>query len=180
VAIGEDEPVHEYAITVIGHDRPGIIADAAEVLAGLGLNLTDSTMTRLRGHFAMTLICAGPPATHEVEAGLASLAASGTLVVTVRELGPEPEPEPLGRPYVLSLHGADRLGIVAAVSRAIAEVGGNVTDLSTRLTAELYVLVAEVDLPSTVDIEVLRHRLHEITTGLGVEAQLRPAEVDVL
>ncbi len=48
--IGEDVLVHELAITVIGHDRPGIIADTAEVLAALELNLTDSTMTRLRGH----------------------------------------------------------------------------------------------------------------------------------
>ena len=62
----------ELAITVIGHDRPGIVADVAEVLAGLGANLTDSTMTRLRGHFAMTLICTGPAAA-EVEAALAPL-----------------------------------------------------------------------------------------------------------
>jgi glycine cleavage system transcriptional repressor len=38
--------VHELAITVLGHDRPGIIAETAELLAALGLNLTDSTMTR--------------------------------------------------------------------------------------------------------------------------------------
>ena len=59
-----DARVNEFAVTVIGHDRPGIIADVTEILAGLGLNLTDSTMTRLRGHFAMTLVCAGsgPPA----------------------------------------------------------------------------------------------------------------------
>ena len=151
--------MHEYAITVIGHDRPGIIADVTEVLAGLGLNLTDSTMTRLRGHFAMTLICAGPPAAGDGGGGLAPLTAAGPLVVTVRELGPEPEPEPVGRPYVLSLHGADRLGIVAAVSRVVADVGGNVTDLSTRLAGELYVLVAEVDLPSTVDVAALAGRL---------------------
>ena len=47
----------ELAITVIGPDRTGIVADVAEALAGVGANLTDSTMTRLRGHFAMTLIC---------------------------------------------------------------------------------------------------------------------------
>ena len=62
--------VDELAITVIGHDRPGIVADVAEALAGVGANLTDSTMTRLRGHFAMTLICTGPAAA-EVEAALA-------------------------------------------------------------------------------------------------------------
>ncbi len=47
------------AITVVGHDRPGIIAQAAEILADCGMNLEDSSMTLLRGHFAMTLICAG-------------------------------------------------------------------------------------------------------------------------
>jgi glycine cleavage system transcriptional repressor len=172
--------VHEYAITIIGHDRPGIIADVAEVLAGLELNLTDSTMTLLRGHFAMTLVCAGPPAGQAVESGLAPLTTGGSLVVTVRELDPEREPEPVGRPYVLSLHGADRLGIVASVSRVVADVGGNVTDLSTRLTGDLYVLVAEVDLPSTVDVGALAGRLADLTSALGVEAQLRPAEVDLL
>ena len=29
---------------------------------------------------------------------------------------------------------------------------GNITDLTTRLAGELYVLIAEVDLPSTVDM----------------------------
>ena len=75
--------MNELAITVIGRDRPGIVADVAEALARLGANLTDSTMTRLRGHFAMTLICAGPAAA-EVEAALAPLAADGRLLATVR------------------------------------------------------------------------------------------------
>ncbi|HEY3014183.1 MAG TPA: ACT domain-containing protein [Nocardioides sp.] len=48
-----------HGITVLGHDRPGIIAETTGILAGLGLNLEDSSMTLLRGHFAMTLICEG-------------------------------------------------------------------------------------------------------------------------
>ena len=58
-----------HAITVIGHDRPGIIAETTAVLAGLGLNLEDSTMTLLRGHFAMMLVCPGDAAAAAVEAG---------------------------------------------------------------------------------------------------------------
>ena len=34
-------------ITVLGHDRPGIIAETTGILAGLGLNLEDTTMTLL-------------------------------------------------------------------------------------------------------------------------------------
>ena len=174
--------MHEYAITIIGPDRPGIIAQATEILAGLGLNLTDSSMTRLRGHFAMTLVCAGDARLDQVERALAPMASAGgtSLVVTVRELGPDREPEPTGGHFVLSLHGADRLGIVAAVTRVLADAGGNITDLTTRLAGELYVLVVEVDLPSTVEVETLTARLGEVARTLGVEATLRPADADLL
>jgi glycine cleavage system transcriptional repressor len=171
--------VGELAVTVIGHDRPGIIADVSEILAGLGMNLTDSTMTRLRGHFAMTLVCTGDPVAAEVEAALAPLTGDGSLTTSVRDVRPEPFPDGGGRPFVLTVHGADRLGIVATVSRAVAEFGGNVTDLTTRLSGELYLLVAEVDIPPA-DAQRLRERLSAAAGLLGVEVGLRPAEADLL
>ncbi|WP_433388269.1 glycine cleavage system protein R [Micromonospora sp. KLBMP9576] len=168
----------ELAITVIGRDRPGIVADVAEVLARLGANLTDSTMTRLRGHFAMTLICVGPAAA-DVEAALAPLSADGQLLATVRAVTPDGETAPAGEPYVLAVHGADRMGIVAAMTRLLADVGGNVTDLSTRLTGSLYVVVAEVELPSGT-ADGLAARLAATAAELGVGATLRPADPDLL
>jgi glycine cleavage system transcriptional repressor len=170
--------VAELAVTVIGHDRPGIVADVSEVLAGLGANLTDSTMTRLRGHFAMTLICTGPAA-GEVEAALAPLSADGRLLATVRAVEPEDTVAVTGAPHLLTVHGADRLGIVAAVTRVLADAGGNITDLTTRLSGTLYLLVAEVDLaPSAV--QPVADRLTEVAAGLGVEVTLRPNESDLL
>ncbi|SCF31094.1 glycine cleavage system transcriptional repressor [Micromonospora matsumotoense] len=168
----------ELAITVIGRDRPGIVADVAEVLARLGANLTDSTMTRLRGHFAMTLICVGPTAV-EVEAALTPLAADGQLLATVRAVTPDGTTAPAGEPYVLAVHGADRMGIVAAMTRVVAESGGNVTDLSTRLAGSLYVVVAEVDLPLG-SADDLTGRLSGVAAGLGVGFSLRPADPDLL
>ncbi|QOC89996.1 glycine cleavage system protein R [Micromonospora craniellae] len=170
--------MNELAITVIGRDRPGIVADVAEVLARLGANLTDSTMTRLRGHFAMTLICVGPSAA-EVEAALATLTADGQLLATVREVTPDGETAPAGEPYVMAVHGADRMGIVAAMTRVLTEAGGNVTDLSTRLVGSLYVVVAEVELPPGA-AEPLAVRLTEAAANLGVDVTLRPAEPDLL
>ncbi len=170
--------MNELAITVIGRDRPGIVADVAEVLARLGANLTDSTMTRLRGHFAMTLICVGP-AVAEVEAALAPLAADSQLVATVRAVTHDGETATAGEPYVMAVHGADRMGIVAAMTRVLADAGGNVTDLSTRLAGSLYVVVAEVDLPPGAAAP-LADRLAGTAADLGVEVTLRPAEPDVL
>jgi glycine cleavage system transcriptional repressor len=168
----------EYAITVIGSDRPGIIADVSAVLAGQGLNLTDSTMTLLRGHFAMTLLCSGQVAAGDIEAALSGL--SGDLVMTVREVVPGDGSTGDGGHFLLRLHGTDRLGIVAAVTRVLAEAGGNITDLTTRLVSGLYVIVAEVDIPSTVDIEDLAVRLRAVAADLGVEATLAPADSDLL
>ncbi len=168
----------ELAVTVIGRDRPGIVADVAEILAQLGANLTDSTMTRLRGHFAMTLICSSPAEAGEVSAALAPLSEGG-LLATVREVQPGDGSALAGLPYLLTVHGADRLGIVAAVTRVLAGAGGNVTDLTTRLAGDLYLLVAEVDLPAQA-VDAVTTRLAEVAAGLGVEVTLRPNESDLL
>ncbi len=72
-------------------------------------------------------------------------------------------------------------GIVARVTGTLAEHGGNITDLSTRLGPHgLYLLVAEVELPDTVDVVSLGSQLAEAGRELGVEVHLRPAETDVL
>jgi len=166
--------VHELAITVIGPDRPGIVADVAEALAEVGANLTDSTMTRLRGHFTMTLICTGAG----VEAASLALEPLDGVTTTVREVS-QADAADGGEPWVVSVHGADRLGIVAAVARVVAAEGGNITDLSTRLAGTLYVLIAEVDLPPG-GADELAERLAVAGAELGVEVTLRRAESEML
>lgn len=172
-----------HAITVLGHDRPGIIADATGRLAALGLNIEDSSMTRLRGHFAMTLVCAGGDADtgeEAIRAALTPLASDGTLTVTVFALPQEDVAAPAGSPYVLTVHGGDRPGIVSSIIGEVAAVGGNVTDLTTRLAGELYVLVAELELPPAVDVAALEDSIARAASRLGVGASLRPAEADEL
>ncbi len=173
-------PVTLQAITVIGHDRPGIIAETTRVLAGLGLNIEDSTMTLLRGHFAMMLICAGDRGSQEIEAALAGLTEDGSLTVSVREVPEEPEHEAIGSTYVLTVHGGDRAGIVSTLAGEVAGVGGNITDLTTRLAGDLYVLVAEVDLPPTCDVVALQAALRRAGDELGVGVTLRQVESDEL
>jgi glycine cleavage system transcriptional repressor len=168
------------AVTVLGHDRPGIIAETTGVLAELGANLEDSTMTILRGHFAMVVVAVAEVTPAEAEDALRSLSADGTLQVSVREIPYEDPSSVRGATYLLSVHGADRPGIVATVTGLVAEAGGNVTDLSTRLSGELYVLLAEVDLPGTVDPEELSRDLATVGTDLGVEVSLRVLDPDVL
>lgn len=169
-----------HAVTVLGHDRPGIIAETTGRLAGLGLNLEDSTMTLLRGHFAMMLLCAGDAPAADIESALAPLTEDGTLTVTVREVPQESSASAAGSSWVLTVHGGDRPGIVSAVVGQVAEAGGNITDLTTRLAGDLYLLVAEIDLPAGADVDAVGAAIKTAATDLGVGATLRPAEADEL
>ena len=166
------------AVTVLGHDRPGIIADVTGALAELGGNLEDSSMTLLRGHFAMTLVVAGEAGSTEVQSRLQPLLQD--LTVYVRPLPDAGDVPARGRPYVLTVHGADRAGIVSSITRVAASYGGNITDLTTRLAGGLYVLVAEVDLPENADVDSLSRALTDVSHELGVGVSVRPAETDVL
>lgn len=169
-----------HAITVLGHDRPGIIAETTAQLAGLGLNIEDSTMTLLRGHFAMMLLCAGDAEESAIVAALRPLEVDGTLSVAVRGVPVEQPTAGSGSAWVLTVHGGDRSGIVSGVMAAVAGLGGNVTDLTTRLAGELYLLVAEIDLPAGTGGDELQAAVDEATGELGVRATLRAAEPDEL
>lgn len=169
-----------HAITVVGHDRPGIIAWTTDRLGRLGMNIEDTSMTLLRGHFAMTLICAGDVDTDTLTVMLSPLAKDGALEVTVREVPHEEGLSPAGAPWVLTVHGGDRPGIVSAICTEVARVKGNITDLTTRLSGDLYLLVAEVSLPQDVDAGALDGAIQAVATELGVGATLRAVEADEL
>jgi glycine cleavage system transcriptional repressor len=164
---------HVHAVTVVGRDRPGIIAETTARLAELGLNLQDSTMTLLRGHFAMMLVCAGDAGARDIEDALASLTIDRSLRVTVAEVPAEPSPPEGGSPWVLTVHGGDRPGMVSAVVAEVAAVRGNITDLTTRLAGDLYLLVAEIDVPAGVDVTTLEAAVDRVAAALGGRATLR-------
>ncbi|MFZ5846319.1 MAG: glycine cleavage system protein R, partial [Actinomycetota bacterium] len=133
-----------------------------------------------RGHFAMMLVCAGRPGAEEIESALAGLTRDGSLTVAVREVPEEPAHEAVGSTYVLTVHGGDRAGIVSTLVGEVAAAGGNITDLTTRLAGDLYVLAAEVDLPADADVEALQAALRRAGEELGVGVTLREMESDEL
>jgi glycine cleavage system transcriptional repressor len=163
------------AVSAVGLDRPGIIAAVAERLVAHGANVTDSRMAILRGHFALTLIVEGA----ERDALAADLDRLDVLetwsVAEVAEAGGAARSEPTA---VVSVHGADHPGIVAAVTRVLADAGVNVCDLQTRLVRDLYVMVMDVAVPPGAgDLE---DRLQAVAAEQDVAVTLRPIDADVL
>lgn len=165
------------AVTVVGHDRPGIVAEVTEAVSEVGGNLEDSSMTLLRGHFAMTLIADVPAGPEPLRVRLVDLARED-LSVSILALPQEPTGES-GLLARLSVHGADRPGIVSTATATVARYGGNIVDLATRLGSEMYVLIAEVIFPANTDLVKINDELATVMNPLGVQASLQPDDEDL-
>jgi glycine cleavage system transcriptional repressor len=164
------------AVSAVGLDRPGIIAGVAERLAAHGANITDSRMAILRGHFAMTLIVEGAERA-ALDADLATLGLEAVSVTEVPEAATHPRSEPNA---VVSVHGADHPGIVAAVTGVLADAGVNVCDLQTRLAQALYVMIIDAAAPPGLALEELDRRLQAVAAEQGVTITVRAVDADVL
>src|SRR5690349_12921563 len=99
------------AISAIGQDRPGIVAALSKVLFEKGCNLEDSSMTRLRGDFAVLLLVSLPEGMglSELEGAFESVAEKWGLTHSLRVLNPsEAEADQdAGIPHTLIVYGLD-------------------------------------------------------------------------
>lgn len=174
-----------FAVTAVGADRPGIVAAVTRAFVDHGCNLEDSSMTILRGQFAMMLVVDAPPGVgvEELEGALAAPAAELDLVVTVRA-APEPAEQGDGPSWVVSVYGADRPGIVHGVASLLAARSVNIVDLGTRVVGSpkspVYTMVLEVTLPPGADPHELERQLEAMAADLGVTCRLHRSEADIL
>lgn len=175
-----------FAVSAVGSDRPGIVAAVTKVLVDHDCNLEDTSMSILRGHFAMMLVVAGPAGLDAgaLEAALGETTRTFDLVVAVRQIDDAVPLSPEGDAWTVAVYGADRPGIVHAITSLLAELGVNVVDLTTRVIGEaerpVYAMVLEVTLPPAVSAQDVARRLDEQAASLGVECSLHPSEADIL
>ena len=172
-----------FSLSAVGADRPGIIAAVAERLVAHGVNVTDSQMGILRGFFAMTLLITAPDEVDEDALAADVHDVGETLRLDTVTLRAVPEaPAVLDEPtHVVSVHGADHPGILAAVTGSLAAAGVNVCDLRTRLTPDgVWVMVIHVATPQAADVEAIDAALHVVAEREGVGVSLHAAEADVM
>jgi glycine cleavage system transcriptional repressor len=178
--------VPHFAVSCIGADRPGIVAAVTGVLVDHGCNLEDTSMSILRGHFAMMLVVAGPDglAAAALESALAEASGRLELVTVVRAIDDDVPSSPPGEAWSVSVYGADRPGIVHRFTSLLADAGVNVVDLDTRVIGgadrPVYAMVLDVTLPPGLAGPELADRLAALAADVGVECTIRPADVDIL
>ncbi len=128
-----------YALSAIGKDRPGIVADVSGLIYECGGNLEDSSMTLLGSQFALLILLSGSGEEfqYRLSTGCKRLEWEKHLSIF---LTPVEEGDGLNKAkevtesYELSTTGLDRMGIVYHVSRLLADQGINIVDMHTKTT----------------------------------------------
>ena len=172
-----------FALSAIGGDRPGIVADLAEMIYECDCNLEDSSMTVLGGEFAVLLLLSGtqPGIDDQLRSACKRVEWEKRLTVFFRPLDGEPVPYGAGQvlaPYRFHALGIDKAGIVARVCRCFANHGINITQLQSGSRPEpqsgtpLYTMRIRLDVPAVVDVGALRRELDEIAGELRIDATL--------
>ncbi len=177
-----------FLVMADGPDEPGIVARVTGVLAKEGCNLEDTSMTRLGGRFVMLLMVQSDE--HgDGEALLAALSEATSefsLNIGIDWLDGSGAPAQVvaGKPWAVSVYGADHVGIVAGVTQTLADLRINIDDLTTRVVgsddAPVYTMLIDVTVPNDVDGDELNRRLDALSVELGVTCRARPVDVDTL
>ncbi|MBX9692752.1 MAG: ACT domain-containing protein [Cyanobacteria bacterium] len=171
-------------ITGAGRDRVGIVADLSEALYESGCNLLDSSMTLLRNEFAVIMMAQIPDgqSPEDLRAKLSSLEHKLGLHLILRELSDDEikEPGSSGVPYIVSVYAADKPGIVAGVTRALSDLGANLTDVETKRTSSgnsLFLMILEIELSPEISESQLRDTLKRVSNELAVDISMEALEV---
>ncbi len=181
--------MEKIVVSVLGQDRPGIVAAVTDILYRHDCNIRDLTQTILRTEFAAILLVDCPASCLDVlEEELAQTLKPMGMSVFLR---PAPwakaqEPKPC-LPLVITTSGPDCSGQVARVSQVINEAGGNITELKavshqddvglTATNDKRFTMIFETDFPLATEQAALRKNLGLVCKELGLEYSVQHREI---
>jgi glycine cleavage system transcriptional repressor len=164
-------------INVVARDRVGIIADVSETLYQLGANLEATSQTVVWGWFTMIICASFPPGT-KLEKVRDAVEQAGPFRATVLPFaGSSAGLPPDGEPYVATVVGDDRPGIIRALTRCLAENKVNIVDVWNEVRDGRFIVLFHLEVPPPVEARALRRALDEAAKGVGVTVSLQHQDI---
>ncbi len=167
---------HWYILSVVGKDRPGIVSHVTQALYDGGCDLGETSMIRLGDSFTIMMMVRHAGNVRSLEKMLSTVADSMELHVHVDKtdghLHHHVEPD-----VHITVHGADRPGIVAHVTAVLAEAGLSIVSLDSDVggSDEHPIYIMHIDGVAGESVAALASAL-EIVVKEGIEAHLVPID----
>ncbi len=144
-------------LSILGRDRPGIVAAVARVLFEQGCNIENVSQTMLQSEFAGIFIVSLPHGLAPKPArALSSACRCWVCTCTPRRASRRgARAAKPSEPFVITTRGPDRKGLVADVTQVIARYGVNITNLQAVFKGGEdpgdNIMIYEVDVPLAID-----------------------------
>jgi glycine cleavage system transcriptional repressor len=171
-------------ISVLGCDRPGIIATVSKTLLANRCNIEDVSQTTLQTEFVGIFIATKPDplSDEDLLSRLKERLAPMGLSVLVKPLQESGEWQaPVSEPFVITTLGPDRLGLVAGITEVLAQFGINITNLRAVFRGgndpRRNVMIYEVDIPAEIDPHAFRAALYQRAEDLGLDISLQHRDI---
>jgi glycine cleavage system transcriptional repressor len=171
---------HYYLLWASGEDQRGIVATLTKILFDHRCNLEDSAMMRLGSEFAVFLIFTSARALPSSSGShiFSRVEKKFRLSVGLKKISPRlARFSPADNPFMVSVHGPDRPGIVYRVAETLAASRFNITDLSTHRTGGRrpgFILFIEGELKKGGNLPALRRRLNALARSLHTKISVTP------
>lgn len=168
-----------YVISAVGRDRPGLVYSIAGVLGELHMNIVDMEARSVRGHFMMFIVVDLSTSKFGYDELMTQLEPTRAHF----DLGLEVKPYEPGRRktnkrlMVVTVMGADRPGIVAAMTALIADNGLNIETMRMIARGEYIAMEANVDASDLPDLAVFRKALLKYSEQSGLDVSLREDDI---
>jgi phosphoserine phosphatase len=167
-----------YVISVIGEDRIGIVSKVTQFLFKKGFNIIDIEQSVIHSQFTMVLLIQPLHVRFQLSrlrTGLSRLAKELRMSIT---LTPLDEFKGLRlaetkKPYILTILGADRPGVVATFSSALASHHCNIERIKMIARGEFLAMEIWIDLRET-NFSSLRTDLTEVAKKVGMDIIAQP------
>jgi glycine cleavage system transcriptional repressor len=176
--------LNQFVISVMSHDRVGIVADVADRISALHGDITDLRQSVLRGYFTMILLATFPPEidapTIERQLGAIDAHAEPPLKISVlhaTESGSTADAPSPANIYVLTATGSDRIGFVATVAAFCAAHAINILDLATAVQEDQYTMMLQVDLSRCSSPATIQRRLQAFADQHAIHVVLQHNDI---
>jgi glycine cleavage system transcriptional repressor len=175
----------KFIISVLGKDRPGIIAAVTQVLFQQDFNIEDVSQTILQKEFSGIFIVTGHDRSdaqslcHSLKS--ATIEMEMHFHVKAMDTAPHQWTTTVCESFVITTRGPDRKGLVASITAVLAAYNVNVTQLQAVFRGgnipDHNVMIYEVDIPADSDQQKLRAALRDKGRELNLEVNIQHKNV---
>jgi len=161
-----------YMLTLVGKDRPGIVAKTSSALVKAGCNFGEASMMRLGGNFSIMLMVQFDGSTEQLDQAIAPVAAAMSLKCHIDPIEGQLHDHRIPDVRV-RVYGADRAGIVAEVTNALADAGLDIFDLESDVagTGDKPVYIMQIEGHAARGINELQQALRKIDPDIKVSLE---------